>query len=614
MWQLPTTNSENITGFMVYRRCVTDFWDAIGDVVPFTNGQYTYEAYDPSPFDGCLYAVKSFDAENQTSAFSNFDTLVMPDMPADEEEPISDEFPVEEEEPLTEAEILQQILQDAMQAEPMIVSGEYLIDAFDVGADIGTVSQVELHIKKDNALYKEYVGQFEYKSQLNLWQIVFDSTQYPNGNYVLVPRGVTANSGTFWGTVRHIRIANEAAELSAEEIQEKAELIDYVQDVKEQISTVDAQLEERTDAAKEKLVSVVEDFKEERQEVATEESIRKEVTDAVNRDVDDFTALSLERDTRAAQEKKARLIEQFSKHMVAVDATSEKQTETEKEEAAVLRDRVAEYVDDVEDVAEERSRLLGKRVRADVFKDSDSDGISNFDEVNIYKTDPYVADSDRDGVFDGAEIAGGYDPLDDSAEAQIEYEEVKTAGVLNTELFAVKSVKAVVKEIEVPTPPKQGVASGTAATTNDDPLEKKIDTVVETTVGLAFEGVAPPNSFVTLYIYSTPIIVTVKTDSDGNWQYELDKELENGEHQVYVAMTDNAGAVYMKSNPLNFVKEAQAVTFEQQPIYTSAAQPSFLNERYLYTTITVLIIIIAVALVFMGARRRDPEELEIENE
>ena len=43
--------------------------------------------------------------------------------------------------------------------------------------------------------------------------------------------------------------------------------------------------------------------------------------------------------------------------------------------------------------------------------DSDGDGISDSDEINVYGTDPQNADSDFDGVFDGDEVAAGTNPL-----------------------------------------------------------------------------------------------------------------------------------------------------------------------------------------------------------
>ncbi len=43
-------------------------------------------------------------------------------------------------------------------------------------------------------------------------------------------------------------------------------------------------------------------------------------------------------------------------------------------------------------------------------KDTDGDGLSNWDELNVYHTSPYLSDSDSDGIPDSVEIAQGTDP------------------------------------------------------------------------------------------------------------------------------------------------------------------------------------------------------------
>jgi len=43
-------------------------------------------------------------------------------------------------------------------------------------------------------------------------------------------------------------------------------------------------------------------------------------------------------------------------------------------------------------------------------KDTDRDGLSDYDELNIYKTSPYLEDTDSDGFKDGEEIKKGFDP------------------------------------------------------------------------------------------------------------------------------------------------------------------------------------------------------------
>lgn len=44
------------------------------------------------------------------------------------------------------------------------------------------------------------------------------------------------------------------------------------------------------------------------------------------------------------------------------------------------------------------------------LKDSDSDGLNDYDETYVYSTSPYLADSDSDGTNDKAEIDAGTDP------------------------------------------------------------------------------------------------------------------------------------------------------------------------------------------------------------
>ena len=50
--------------------------------------------------------------------------------------------------------------------------------------------------------------------------------------------------------------------------------------------------------------------------------------------------------------------------------------------------------------------------------DSDSDGLSDADELNIYGTDPNNPDTDGGGIYDGVEVAAGTDPLDPADDVQ----------------------------------------------------------------------------------------------------------------------------------------------------------------------------------------------------
>lgn len=131
----------------------------------------------------------------------------------------------------------------------------------------------------------------------------------------------------------------------------------------------------------------------------------------------------------------------------------------------------------------------------------------------------------------------------------------------------------------------------------------------QTASKIAFRGKALPDSFVTLYIFSIPIVVTVKTDADGNWDYTLDKELEDGSHQVYVGITDVKGKVVVRSNPVPFVKTASAITVEEA-LATPVAQaaPSFVENNYFYGIVTIIIMIVAFIFVFLGIKMSKTSE------
>jgi len=43
-------------------------------------------------------------------------------------------------------------------------------------------------------------------------------------------------------------------------------------------------------------------------------------------------------------------------------------------------------------------------------KDTDKDGLSDYEEINLYQTSPYLEDSDSDGILDREEVISGADP------------------------------------------------------------------------------------------------------------------------------------------------------------------------------------------------------------
>lgn len=75
----------------------------------------------------------------------------------------------------------------------------------------------------------------------------------------------------------------------------------------------------------------------------------------------------------------------------------------------------------------------------------------------------------------------------------------------------------------------------------------------------AITGKAPPNSTVTITIYSEPQTVTVVTDGNGNWKYVVPDPLEAGPHTIVVAALDPVTNV-TKTATLAFVVSDQSGT------------------------------------------------------
>ncbi len=233
---------------------------------------------------------------------------------------------------------------------------------------------------------------------------------------------------------------------------------------------------------------------------------------------------------------------------------------------------------------EERA-VFTDRVGTRLFVDVDRDGVTDYDEVALYNTDPNSADTDQDGYSDGAELLARTNPrggvqivqegttTEKGGDESVAFMSPLIAGVTEPELLVVEDVKV----LEV------GVNAQGSSTV------KK----------MKLSGKAQPNSFVTVYIFSEPIVVTVKADATGAWTYTLEKELPDGTHHVYSAITDAGGRILAKSEPLPFVKVAAAVSLGAGATDV-VEEPGFFTGASLYAMIAMLIGILGVALSIIG--------------
>lgn len=119
---------------------------------------------------------------------------------------------------------------------------------------------------------------------------------------------------------------------------------------------------------------------------------------------------------------------------------------------------------------------------------------------------------------------------------------------------------------------------------------------------LALSGKSEANAIVVIYIFSNdPVVISIKADANGAWSYELDKELADGQHEAFVTVADDSGKIVSKSEPIAFVKTAEAASViplsafndNQSPIENSA-------QQFVLMAIIAMSICLVIALVLIG--------------
>ncbi len=429
---------------------------------------------------------------------------------------------------------------------PEMISGVSLVSfELDVPAE-----RIRFFVRSVQNADAQFVGQASFTDR----GLKLNTYNLPNGVYVLYANAILEEADLVRSNSVIIRVFNAEAESQvSDEATEQRELLDVTG------AFVEETLETSTSTEITPVARLVNN-KFEADKVTLKEL---------------FTAYSAAKQTddpnivQAAKES----ISQYSDKVVNDSLDDEDSKYIAGEVEVELSERFAKFQSKINEFEEIRR----ERMEEDSSIDSDSDGISDVDERIIYKTDPNNADSDGDGFTDGAEIVRGYDPVNAAVEAKINYQNPKETIGLESDKIVLNSVK-----------PETVLANASTSA--------ELHTVIA--------GKALPNSFVTLYIFSTPTVVTVRTDDTGAFEYIFTKELEDGSHQVFAAITDNAGEIISQSNSLSFVKEAQAFSFDTAE--ASGAQipltPVYEEEGFNIYQITVGMSVFAlgVLLIMLG--------------
>ena len=478
------------------------------------------------------------------------------------------------------------IVEDATILEPSInlslSKQSPLKDFVDITVKTSPVDWIEIYAVPQKSLMKQFLGLAKKKSDTE-WTFSWQTTNSPNGEYALYARA-KSTYGFSEGGKKIVQVANTSMDEFTDEQEEKINTI----------HTIDNELIRATDSPDE-AEGAGEDGA-----VPTERTYIEPVSTFMDTvELDDETKPELGLLLDGFRERLNSKLTELAKAKRQGDEEGLKKVEDEIEtlkneilsslpagiEQKELIEKINAYLTqtsfELRELTIKNEVILKERIGDSIMNDSDKDEISDYDEIKLYKTNPFSADSDNDGHNDNVEIIQGFNPLDDTAEKPVVYESPKEVGITREDILIVDSVK---------------------------PIEKLTS---EEAPKALISGKALPNSFVTLYIYSTPVVVTVKTDSEGNWNYVFDKELENGEHEVYIGITDNEGKIVAKSNPIPFVKTAEAyagVPEQASQVAIASAEPSLINTDTLLAIASIIVLAFGIILIYLGLHLRKEEQ------
>jgi len=253
--------------------------------------------------------------------------------------------------------------------------------------------------------------------------------------------------------------------------------------------------------------------------------------------------------------------------------------ETFKNAGSLIEDILVGVDENKLDIALEvaQKSLDGEEIGSDLatqLDDFDQDGLSNAEEVKR-GTDPLSVDTDGDSIMDYIEVVSGFDPLNKDDQDIIQVEEPTILTEQKGEKYKVKNVETIVLSEQA------------------------------SEHGLKIKGEAPPLSVVFLYIYSDePIVISIQADKYGQWSYAYDQPVDDGMHEVYVAVVDNVGKVVESSVPFQFIKKAAAISVLEATAKISTTpsrgEKVGLFSSYALIALITIMIAILVGIVVVG--------------
>lgn len=279
-----------------------------------------------------------------------------------------------------------------------------------------------------------------------------------------------------------------------------------------------------------------------------------------------------------------------------VNTNIESSTKTESVDSAKTEENTTIKNTDVVSTAEARMKTSGTAVKTDESE--------KLDDVETMKqlllTDTVAKSSDTETKIESTPQNNSVDSSLKETEKTLEenvQQESDESKVLNGQVFAQPTV-ILAAELEKEKNPKLSGDVNADLSIGNVELVKKYDGQKS----LLFSGKVEPNASFNIFIFSKdPVVMTIKADDNGYWSYEMTKDLADGQHEVYIAVTERDGRIVKKSQPFAFVKTAEAATsipVSELDEYKSPMQRS--TASYITIAVVIISVCLAVALALIG--------------
>ena len=464
-----------------------------------------------------------------------------------------------------------------------VKEGDVLMGKLIIGVEAPESLGVEFYLRQSQSLAEFYLGSGNKKEE-GKFKLEIDTENIPNGEYFIFAKTLTP-FGEYSSSEIKISIKNEPKRNVQKEEKIKSGMETYSFDLERKTLETEKVMRE----SKEEIEKIVEETikkieeklpEREKEEIkASLEREKRETASEAKKGLEDLKK-TIEEEVRTEknipptrEKEKIKLEKENIKESVVkkmVEPIEKVEEKLPKEEALLLKKEIEEKAKDI--LENINVSLKGKikekgEISPMALLDSDEDGLSDWDEIRI-GTDPLNPDTDGDGYLDGIEIKLGFDPKKPGPADKVVYQDVRKFGKVS-ERVRIERVEMVKL-----------------------PGDKE---------GLKIFGSGIPNSFVTIYIYSKPIVALAKVNANGYFEYTLDKTLVDGTHTVYVALTNNRGEIEEKSSSFVFIKSGDKILrISELQAEIPKSPVEMLSKSFLVLTISLIIFALSIAFFIIG--------------